>query len=108
MLGNAQSQLVSQTSPQIGDRMFAVFFLGQRAEKLHARAHPIVGGQGIQELQKPTHAVDRLVLRFDGLTIDPHLREVRVRDQLVELTSTEFKLLLELASNPGSRSRGND
>lgn len=47
------------------------------------------------------------VLRFDGLTIDPHLREVRVRDQLVELTSMEFKLLLELASNPGkSLSRG--
>ena len=41
------------------------------------------------------------VLRFDGLTIDPQLREVRIRDELVELTSTEFKLLLELASNPG-------
>jgi two-component system phosphate regulon response regulator OmpR len=41
------------------------------------------------------------VLRFGDLTIDPHLREVRVRDQLVELTSTEFKLLLELANNPG-------
>jgi len=40
-------------------------------------------------------------LRFDGLTIDPQLREVRVRDQLVELTSTEFKLLLEFARNPG-------
>jgi two-component system phosphate regulon response regulator OmpR len=40
-------------------------------------------------------------LRFGDLTIDPHLREVRVRDQLVELTSTEFKLLLELANNPG-------
>lgn len=41
------------------------------------------------------------VLRFDGLTIDPQLREVRVLGQLVELTSAEFKLLLELASNPG-------
>jgi len=44
---------------------------------------------------------DSPVLRFDGLTIDPQLREVRVQDQVVELTSTEFKLLLELARNPG-------
>ncbi len=41
------------------------------------------------------------VMRFDDLTIDPQLREVRVRDQFIKLTSTEFKLLLELASHPG-------
>ncbi|MBL8513921.1 MAG: response regulator transcription factor [Betaproteobacteria bacterium] len=51
--------------------------------------------------RKAAERSDSQVLRFDGLTIDPHLREVRVRDQLVQLTSTEFKLLLELASNAG-------
>jgi two-component system phosphate regulon response regulator PhoB len=41
------------------------------------------------------------VIRADGLTIDPQRHEVRVDDQAVELTATEFKLLSLMASRPG-------
>ena len=41
------------------------------------------------------------VLRFDGLSIDPARREVLRLGQPVELTGTEFELLLLLAREPG-------
>ena len=41
-------------------------------------------------------------LRFDGLDIDPATRAVRRLGQPVELTSTEFDLLLLLARAPGT------
>jgi OmpR family response regulator RpaB len=40
-------------------------------------------------------------LRFDGLVIDPVTRTVQRQGQAVELTSTEFELLLLLARQPG-------
>ncbi len=40
-------------------------------------------------------------LSFDGLDIDPVRREVRAANGLVELTSTEYELLLLLAREPG-------
>jgi two-component system, OmpR family, response regulator len=40
-------------------------------------------------------------LRFEGLTIDPVTRSVQRQGQRVELTSTEFDLLLLLAREPG-------
>jgi OmpR family response regulator RpaB len=40
-------------------------------------------------------------LRFDGLTIDPVTRSVLRAGDAVELTSTEFELLLMLAREPG-------
>ena len=40
-------------------------------------------------------------LRFDGLTVDPTTRSVLRRAEPVELTSTEFDLLLLLAREPG-------
>ncbi len=40
-------------------------------------------------------------LAFDGLEIDPVRREVRAAGGLVELTSTEYELLLLLAREPG-------
>jgi len=40
-------------------------------------------------------------LHFEGLDIDPVRREVRGIDGLVELTSTEYELLLLLAREPG-------
>jgi len=40
------------------------------------------------------------VLQFDGLSIDPLRREVRRQGEGVELTSTEFELLLLLAREP--------
>ena len=39
-------------------------------------------------------------LRFDGLLIDPERREVRRQEEAIELTSTEFELLLLLAREP--------
>jgi two-component system OmpR family response regulator len=41
------------------------------------------------------------VLRFDGLSIDPARREVRRQGEAVELTGTEFELLLLLAREAG-------
>ena len=40
-------------------------------------------------------------LEIEGLKIDPTRREVRVRNQLAELTNTEFKLLHFLMRQPG-------
>src|SRR3954468_944419 len=40
-------------------------------------------------------------LRFDGLTIDPVTRTVHRQGDAIELTSTEFDLLLLLAREPG-------
>jgi two-component system, OmpR family, response regulator len=40
-------------------------------------------------------------LRFEGLTIDPVTRTVECQDAAVELTGTEFELLLMLAREPG-------
>ncbi len=40
-------------------------------------------------------------LRFEGLVIDLDRRGVQRQDQTVELTSTEFELLVLLASKPG-------
>ncbi len=40
-------------------------------------------------------------VEIEGLKVDPTRREVRVRDQLIELTNTEFKLLHFLMRQPG-------
>ena len=44
-------------------------------------------------------SVDRIVIR--KLTIDPEKHEVKVNEEVVSLTSTEFKLLHHLASSRG-------
>ncbi len=41
------------------------------------------------------------VLRFEGISIDPDRRSVQVQQQTIELTSTEYELLLLLARTPG-------
>ena len=41
------------------------------------------------------------VLRFDGLSLDPARREVLRQGQPVELTGTEYELLLLMAREPG-------
>jgi DNA-binding response OmpR family regulator len=62
-------------------------------------------------LRRPRGAVDppdEPRLEFEGLTIDPGGREVRLDGEAVNLTALEFDLLLTLASRPGfvfSRSR---
>src|SRR5918993_1610180 len=56
----------------------------------------------------PSDLHDELPLGFGDLTIDPGRREVRLRDEVVSLTTLEFDLLSVLASRPGfvfSRSR---
>ena len=45
--------------------------------------------------------VDGKVLAFNGLRIDPGVREVAVRGEPVTLMAREFDLLLYLASHPG-------
>ena len=44
-------------------------------------------------------SVDRIVIR--DLTIDPEKHEVKVNEEVISLTSTEFKLLHHLASSRG-------
>lgn len=41
------------------------------------------------------------ILRFEHLSIDPDRHEVNIPEQLIELTTTEFKVLLELARHAG-------
>lgn len=63
----------------------------RRQSKAHALAAS--SGQG-GDLSSPP-------LRFEGLTIDADRREVQREGQVVELTGTEFELLLMLAREPG-------
>jgi DNA-binding response OmpR family regulator len=56
----------------------------------------------------PSEPRDELPMGFGDLTIDPGGREVRLRGEVVSLTTLEFDLLSVLASRPGfvfSRSR---
>jgi two-component system, OmpR family, response regulator len=46
-------------------------------------------------------ATDPAVLAFDGLRVDPARRQVERQGRPVELTGTEFELLLMLAREPG-------
>ena len=63
----------------------------QTVLRRQSKAQPTAdGGQGAQEL-----------LRFEGLSIDVARREVERQGVLVELTGTEFELLLLLAREPG-------
>lgn len=41
------------------------------------------------------------VVQIDGISIDPKRHEVKLSDEQLELTSTEFKLLHHLARHPG-------
>jgi len=63
----------------------------RRQSKAHALAAS--SGQG-GDLSSPP-------LRFEGLTIDADRREVQREGEVVELTGTEFELLLMLAREPG-------
>lgn len=63
----------------------------QTVLRRQSKAQPLPdGGQGAQEL-----------LRFEGLGIDVARREVQRQGELVDLTGTEFELLLLLAREPG-------
>lgn len=66
------------------------------AELLHAHGMRVhcagTAAQGLADLTQ---------LRFDGLTLDLLARRVKCQGEPLSLTSTEFKLLLALASQPG-------
>jgi len=49
----------------------------------------------------PVAAAPTALLRFDGLQIDLLRREVLVAEQVLPLTSVEFKLMVALARSPG-------
>ncbi|GAA4399327.1 response regulator transcription factor [Fodinibacter luteus] len=49
----------------------------------------------------PAAAVDDHVLRFEGLALDPHRRELVAGGDEVHLSTLEFDLLRALASSPG-------
>jgi two-component system, OmpR family, response regulator len=64
--------------------------------ELVARVQTVLRRRGAAAVQTPGST-----LRFEGLTIDPVTRSVQRQGQSVELTSTEFDLLLLLAREPG-------
>ncbi len=51
--------------------------------------------------EAPASEPTELVLRFDGLSIDPQRREVLVAAMPVELSALDFDLLWALANSPG-------
>jgi DNA-binding response OmpR family regulator len=60
-----------------------------------ARVRAVLRRAGKESPQGPTE------MRFAGLLIDRCCHEVRVRDEVVSLTPTEFRLLEVLAGEPG-------
>jgi OmpR family response regulator RpaB len=64
--------------------------------ELVARVQTVLRRRGASPVQAPG-----TTLRFEGLAIDPVTRSVQRHGQPVELTSTEFDLLLMLAREPG-------
>jgi DNA-binding response OmpR family regulator len=55
----------------------------------------------LRRVEESSGDVDRKVLSFDGLRIDPNTRETLVRGEPATLTAREFDLLHHLASSPG-------
>jgi two-component system alkaline phosphatase synthesis response regulator PhoP len=56
--------------------------------------------QAILRRRRSTEPVSN-ILRFEHLSIDPDRHEINTPEQLIELTTTEFKVLLELARHAG-------
>ena len=55
----------------------------------------------LRRVEEPAGITNQKVLSFDGLRIDPNMREVLVRGEPVTLTAREFDLLHHLAASPG-------
>ncbi len=69
-----------------------------RVQTVLRRRRPVDAGDGpARSKAMPRHEV----LRFDGLSIDIARRSVQRMGQPVELTGTEYELLLMLARDPG-------
>jgi len=54
------------------------------------------------EMLTKTTAEPSGLMQFGDLSIQEHKREVRVSGELIDLTSTEFDLLMYLAKQPGT------
>jgi OmpR family response regulator RpaB len=67
----------------------------QTVLRRQSKARALAGGSGLG------HEPSSPALRFEGLTIDIDRREVQREGEVVELTGTEFELLLMLAREPG-------
>lgn len=63
--------------------------------ELVARVRAVLRRVGQESAREPAE------MRFGDLVIDHHCHEVRLRDQVVHLTPTEFSLLAVLAEKPG-------
>lgn len=67
--------------------------------ELAARLKAILRRVSLDRMEtQDTSAID---LQFGPLTLSPRRREVRLRDELINLTSTEFNLLQYLLERPG-------
>jgi len=55
----------------------------------------------VEGLQAETADAIKTRIHFKQLSIDPAKREVRLKDQSIEVTAREFDLLLHFARNPG-------
>lgn len=51
--------------------------------------------------QQPSSDTTPADLHFEGISVHPQRREVRVENQLVELTTMEYELLILLIASPG-------
>ena len=69
--------------------------------ELAARLQTILRRTRLAPVLTPAVVQPATRLAFDGLAIDTARREVRRADGLVELTGTEYELLLMLAREPG-------
>jgi two-component system, OmpR family, response regulator len=69
--------------------------------ELVARIQTILRRQAMAPSPADGDAGDQALLRFEGLRIDVARREVQRQGAVVELTGTEFELLVLLAREPG-------
>ena len=64
--------------------------------------------QAILKRQRIVKSSHENVIAIDNLSINPETREVKVNQQLINLTTLEFDLLYFLANNPGKVWRRED
>ncbi|MCE4536557.1 response regulator transcription factor [Pelomonas sp. P7] len=69
--------------------------------ELAARLQTILRRTRLTPPATPAAPAGPMPLRFEGLEIDVARREVRTQNGIVELTGTEYELLLMLAREPG-------
>jgi two-component system, OmpR family, response regulator len=69
--------------------------------ELVARLQTVLRRRGPASHAEPGPEATNAVLHFEGLSIDPARRSVECLGQPVQLTGTEFELLLLLARSPG-------